>query len=154
MLLKASAGGGGKGMRTVYDASKYVFSFFIHYSEDLCSPTFLSLKSEIEAAKGESLRAFGSDQLLIEKYFTSVRHVEVCRVLSFHMVSWGPNWKWVYWVSFPIIQVQIFGDQYGNIYHINERDCSIQRRHQKIVEVRLFRNGRDAREKVLIVRMK
>ncbi|CAO3668933.1 unnamed protein product [Umbelopsis vinacea] len=86
VLLKASAGGGGKGMRTVYDAS--------------------NLKSEIEAAKGESLRAFGSDQLLIEKYFTSVRHVEV----------------------------QIFGDQYGNIYHINERDCSIQRRHQKIVE--------------------
>jgi acetyl/propionyl-CoA carboxylase alpha subunit len=85
VLLKASAGGGGKGMRTVYDASKYVFSFFIHSSEDLCSPAFLSLKSEIEAAKGESLRAFGSDQLLIEKYFTSVRHVEVCRVPSFHM---------------------------------------------------------------------
>ncbi|CAO3695618.1 unnamed protein product [Umbelopsis ramanniana] len=86
VLLKASAGGGGKGMRTVYNAD--------------------NLKSEIEAAKGESLRAFGSEQLLIEKYFTSVRHVEV----------------------------QIFGDQYGNIYHINERDCSIQRRHQKIVE--------------------
>ncbi|KAG2173177.1 hypothetical protein INT43_004551, partial [Umbelopsis isabellina] len=86
VLLKASAGGGGKGMRTVYKAE--------------------NLQSEIEAAKGESLRAFGSEQLLIEKYFTSVRHVEV----------------------------QIFGDQYGNIYHINERDCSIQRRHQKIVE--------------------
>ncbi|CEG80963.1 hypothetical protein RMATCC62417_15222 [Rhizopus microsporus] len=86
VLLKASAGGGGKGMRTVYDAHK--------------------LREEIEAAKGEALRAFGSDTLLIEKYFTSVHHVEV----------------------------QIFGDKYGNVYHINERDCSIQRRHQKVVE--------------------
>ncbi|KAG1138731.1 hypothetical protein G6F37_010440 [Rhizopus arrhizus] len=86
VLLKAAAGGGGKGMRTVYEASK--------------------LKHEIESAKGESLRSFKSDKLLIEKYFTSVRHVEI----------------------------QIFGDKYGNVYHINERDCSIQRRHQKIVE--------------------
>ncbi|KAI9487753.1 MAG: carbamoyl-phosphate synthase L chain, ATP binding domain-containing protein [Benjaminiella poitrasii] len=82
----ASAGGGGKGMRAVYETSK--------------------LKEEIEAAKGESLRAFGSDKLLIEKYFESIRHVEI----------------------------QIFGDKYGNVYHINERDCSIQRRHQKVVE--------------------
>ncbi|KAI8331185.1 carbamoyl-phosphate synthase L chain, ATP binding domain-containing protein [Chlamydoabsidia padenii] len=86
VLLKASAGGGGKGMRAVYDTSK--------------------LRDEIEAAKGESLRSFGSDKLLIEKYFTSIRHVEI----------------------------QIFGDKYGNVYHINERDCSIQRRHQKVVE--------------------
>ncbi|KAI8376174.1 carbamoyl-phosphate synthase L chain, ATP binding domain-containing protein [Radiomyces spectabilis] len=86
VLLKASAGGGGKGMRTVYDPSK--------------------LRDEIEAAKGESLRAFGSDKLLIEKYFESIRHVEI----------------------------QIFGDVHGNVYHINERDCSIQRRHQKVVE--------------------
>ncbi|KAI9007474.1 carbamoyl-phosphate synthase L chain, ATP binding domain-containing protein [Phycomyces nitens] len=86
VLLKASAGGGGKGMRAVYNTEK--------------------LQEEIEAAKGESLRSFGCDKLLIEKYFESVRHVEV----------------------------QIFGDQYGNVYHINERDCSIQRRHQKIIE--------------------
>ncbi|CEP08412.1 hypothetical protein [Parasitella parasitica] len=86
VLLKASAGGGGKGMRAVYETSK--------------------LKEEIEAAQGESLRAFGSDQLLIEKYFESIRHVEI----------------------------QIFGDKYGNVYHINERDCSVQRRHQKVVE--------------------
>ncbi|CAO3591680.1 unnamed protein product [Absidia cylindrospora] len=86
VLLKASAGGGGKGMRAVYETSK--------------------LREEIEAAKGESLRSFGSDKLLIEKYFTSIRHVEI----------------------------QIFGDKYGNVYHINERDCSIQRRHQKVVE--------------------
>ncbi|KAL0073592.1 carbamoyl-phosphate synthase L chain, ATP binding domain-containing protein [Phycomyces blakesleeanus] len=82
----ASAGGGGKGMRVVYNTTK--------------------LREEIEAAKGESLRSFGSDKLLIEKYFESVRHVEI----------------------------QIFGDQYGNVYDINERDCSIQRRHQKIIE--------------------
>lgn len=86
VLLKASAGGGGKGMRAVYETSK--------------------LEEEIEAAQGESLRAFGSDKLLIEKYFESIRHVEI----------------------------QIFGDKYGNVYHINERDCSIQRRHQKVVE--------------------
>lgn len=86
VLLKAAAGGGGKGMRAVYESSQ--------------------LKQEIEAAKGEALRSFGSNKLLIEKYFTSIRHVEI----------------------------QIFGDKHGNVYHINERDCSIQRRHQKIIE--------------------
>ncbi|KAI9323783.1 carbamoyl-phosphate synthase L chain, ATP binding domain-containing protein [Dichotomocladium elegans] len=86
VLLKASAGGGGRGMRAVYEASK--------------------LSQEIEAAKGESLRSFGSDKLLIEKYFESIRHVEV----------------------------QVFGDKHGNVYSIHERDCSIQRRHQKVVE--------------------
>ncbi|KAI8060989.1 carbamoyl-phosphate synthase L chain, ATP binding domain-containing protein [Gongronella butleri] len=86
ILLKASAGGGGRGMRAVYEESK--------------------LTMEIEAAQGEALRSFGSDKLLVEKYFESIRHVEV----------------------------QIFGDQYGNVYHIGERDCSVQRRHQKVVE--------------------
>ncbi|KAI8987425.1 carbamoyl-phosphate synthase L chain, ATP binding domain-containing protein [Mycotypha africana] len=86
ILLKASAGGGGKGMRAVYNKN--------------------DLEKEIEAAKGEALRSFGSDKLIIEKYFESIRHVEI----------------------------QIFGDEYGNVYHINERDCSIQRRHQKVVE--------------------
>ncbi|KAI7859664.1 carbamoyl-phosphate synthase L chain, ATP binding domain-containing protein [Circinella umbellata] len=86
VLLKASAGGGGRGMRAVYETGK--------------------LREEIETAKGEALRSFGSDNLLIEKYFESIRHVEV----------------------------QIFGDKYGNVYHINERDCSVQRRHQKVIE--------------------
>ncbi|CAG8572114.1 13947_t:CDS:2, partial [Acaulospora colombiana] len=86
ILLKASAGGGGKGMRVVYEESK--------------------LLEEIELAKSESLRSFGSDRLLIEKYFDSIRHVEV----------------------------QILGDQYGNVYHCFERDCSVQRRYQKVIE--------------------
>ncbi|RUS15057.1 carbamoyl-phosphate synthase L chain, ATP binding domain-containing protein, partial [Endogone sp. FLAS-F59071] len=86
VLLKASAGGGGKGMRVVRDEAK--------------------LLEEIETAKGESLRSFGSDRLLIERYFESCRHVEV----------------------------QIMGDQHGHVYHIFERDCSVQRRHQKIIE--------------------
>ncbi|RHZ70458.1 hypothetical protein Glove_271g61 [Diversispora epigaea] len=86
ILLKASAGGGGKGMRIVHEESK--------------------LLEEIEHAKSESLRSFGSDQLLIEKYFDSIRHIEI----------------------------QIIGDQYGNVYHCFERECSIQRRHQKVIE--------------------
>ncbi|CAG8482937.1 6162_t:CDS:10 [Diversispora eburnea] len=86
ILLKASAGGGGKGMRIVHEESK--------------------LSEEIELAKSESLRSFGSDQLLIEKYFDSIRHIEI----------------------------QIIGDQYGNVYHCFERECSIQRRHQKVIE--------------------
>ncbi|RGB28829.1 carbamoyl-phosphate synthase L chain, ATP binding domain-containing protein [Rhizophagus diaphanus] len=86
VLLKASAGGGGKGMRVVHEESK--------------------LREELEHAKLESLKLFGSDELLIEKYFVSVRHVEI----------------------------QIIGDNYGNVYHCFERDCSIQRRHQKVIE--------------------
>ncbi|PKY40549.1 hypothetical protein RhiirA4_494494 [Rhizophagus irregularis] len=86
VLLKASAGGGGKGMRVVHEESK--------------------LREELEHAKLESLKLFGSDELLIEKYFDSVRHVEI----------------------------QIIGDNYGNVYHCFERDCSIQRRHQKVIE--------------------
>nr|CAG8434010.1 9062_t:CDS:10 [Entrophospora candida] len=79
ILLKASSGGGGMGMRIIRDESK--------------------LREEIALAKAESLRLFGSENLLIEKYFDSVSHVE-----------------------------------YGNIYHCFERDCSIQRRHQKVIE--------------------
>lgn len=60
-------------------------------------------------AKGEALRSFGSDKLLIEKYFEHVKHVEV----------------------------QIMGDQHGNVYHCFERECSVQRRHQKVIEVRV-----------------
>ncbi|KAF9964120.1 hypothetical protein BGZ70_006918 [Mortierella alpina] len=86
VLLKASAGGGGKGMRIVHEAA--------------------ALKDEIEMAKSEALRSFGSDNLLIEKYFSNARHIEI----------------------------QIMGDKHGNVYHCFERECSIQRRHQKVIE--------------------
>lgn len=86
LLLKASAGGGGKGMRVV------------HQEKDL--------KKEIESAQRESKSAFGDDTLLIEKYFPRARHIEF----------------------------QIFGDSHGNIVHLFERECSVQRRHQKIIE--------------------
>jgi acetyl/propionyl-CoA carboxylase alpha subunit len=86
VLIKASAGGGGKGMRVVRDASE--------------------LEAAIEAARRESEKAFGDGSLLLEKYIEYARHVEV----------------------------QIFGDNYGNLVHLFERECSIQRRHQKVVE--------------------
>ncbi len=86
VLLKAAAGGGGKGMRIV-EAEK-------------------ELKASIEGAKREGLSSFGNDELIIEKYFPSSRHIEF----------------------------QIFGDQHGNAIHILERECSIQRRYQKIIE--------------------
>ncbi|OWY25658.1 acetyl-CoA carboxylase biotin carboxylase subunit [Sphingobacteriales bacterium UPWRP_1] len=86
VLLKASAGGGGKGMRIVRAAA--------------------DLAKSIEAAKREALSAFGDDTLLIEKYFDSARHIEF----------------------------QIFGDKHGNAIHCFERECSIQRRYQKIIE--------------------
>ncbi|CAG8551553.1 4584_t:CDS:10, partial [Paraglomus brasilianum] len=86
VLLKASAGGGGRGMRVVHDEFK--------------------MREEIALAKSEALHAFGSDILLIEKYFESIRHVEI----------------------------QLMGDKYGNVYHLFERDCSVQRRHQKVIE--------------------
>jgi acetyl-CoA carboxylase biotin carboxylase subunit len=86
VLIKASAGGGGKGMRVVRDASE--------------------LEAAIEAARREAEKAFGDGSLLIERYIETARHVEV----------------------------QILGDNYGNLIHLFERECSIQRRHQKIVE--------------------
>jgi acetyl-CoA carboxylase biotin carboxylase subunit len=86
VLIKASAGGGGKGMRTVRDLA--------------------DLEEAIEGAKREAKNAFGDDTLLIEKYIERPRHVEI----------------------------QILGDQHGNIVHLFERECSIQRRHQKIIE--------------------
>jgi len=86
VLLKASAGGGGKGMRVVERA------------EDLADG--------IAGAKREAAAAFGDDRLLIEKYLTRPRHVEV----------------------------QVFADRHGNAVHLFERDCSVQRRHQKVVE--------------------
>ncbi len=86
VLLKAAAGGGGKGMRIVHDAS--------------------SLQAAMEGAKREALNAFGNDELLIEKYFESARHIEF----------------------------QVFGDRHGNTVHLFERECSIQRRYQKVFE--------------------
>ncbi|MEO0576437.1 MAG: acetyl-CoA carboxylase biotin carboxylase subunit [Pseudomonadota bacterium] len=86
VLLKASAGGGGKGMRIV--------------------TTEAAFSSELAAAKREARNSFGDDAMLVEKYLTSPRHIEV----------------------------QVFADTHGNIVHLFDRDCSIQRRHQKIVE--------------------
>ena len=86
VLLKASAGGGGKGMRAVLSAAEF--------------------EDALISAKRESMTSFGDDQMLIEKYLTRPRHVEI----------------------------QIFCDSHGNGVYLFERDCSIQRRHQKVIE--------------------
>lgn len=86
VLIKASAGGGGKGMRIVRRSDDFL--------------------SALDSAKREAKSAFGDDRLILEKYFDSCRHVEV----------------------------QVFGDQHGNVIHLFERECTIQRRHQKIIE--------------------
>ena len=86
LLVKASAGGGGKGMKIVRAVSE--------------------LRAAIESAQREAMKAFGDDRLLLERYIEEPRHVEF----------------------------QIFGDAHGNIVHLFERDCSLQRRHQKVVE--------------------
>lgn len=86
VLLKATAGGGGKGMRIVWR------------EEDL--------ESAWESARKEAAAAFGNDGMYMEKFIEEPRHIEI----------------------------QVIGDQYGNVSHLSERDCSIQRRHQKLVE--------------------
>ena len=86
LMVKAAAGGGGKGMRVV------------------SSPD--DLGSALEAAKNEARNSFGNDTLILEKFLDNPRHIEV----------------------------QILGDNFGNIIHLYERECSIQRRHQKIIE--------------------
>ncbi len=86
LLIKAAAGGGGKGMRVV------------------ASPK--DLKESIVSAKREALSGFGDDRIFIERYVEKSRHIEI----------------------------QILGDEHGNIVHLGERECSIQRRHQKIIE--------------------
>ena len=86
VLLKASAGGGGKGMRAVEKPDDF--------------------GRALEGACRESQAAFGDDRMLIEKYLQRPRHVEV----------------------------QVFADSHGNVVHLHERDCSLQRRHQKVVE--------------------
>lgn len=86
VMLKASNGGGGRGMRIV------------NQEEDL--------EKEFNEAKNESKKAFGDDMIFIEKYLRGPKHIEV----------------------------QIIGDNYGNVVHLYDRDCSVQRRHQKVVE--------------------
>ena len=86
VMMKASAGGGGKGMR-------------LAYSEQ-------DVREGFEATKREGLASFGDDRVFIEKFIESPRHIEI----------------------------QVLGDQHGNIVYLNERECSVQRRHQKVVE--------------------
>ena len=86
VMMKASAGGGGKGMRLAYSET--------------------DVREGFEATKREGQNSFGDDRVFIEKFILNPRHIEI----------------------------QILGDQHGNIVYLNERECSIQRRHQKVVE--------------------
>jgi 3-methylcrotonyl-CoA carboxylase alpha subunit len=86
VLIKAVAGGGGKGMRKVVSAEDFV--------------------SALQSCKREAIASFGDDRVLLEKYISCPRHIEV----------------------------QLFADNFGNVVHLFERDCSLQRRHQKIIE--------------------
>jgi len=86
VMMKASAGGGGKGMRLAYGEQ--------------------DVREGFEATKREGLASFGDDRVFIEKFIESPRHIEI----------------------------QVLGDKHGNILYLNERECSVQRRHQKVVE--------------------
>lgn len=86
IMIKASAGGGGKGMRIVYQPA--------------------DLEEQLLRARSEALNAFGEDSVFMEKFITNPKHIEV----------------------------QILGDQHGNILHLFERECSVQRRNQKVLE--------------------
>ncbi len=86
LLIKASAGGGGKGMRIVENEAE--------------------LEEQMNAAKSEALASFGDDSVFIEKYVASPKHIEI----------------------------QVLGDKHGNYVYLHERECSIQRRHQKLIE--------------------
>ncbi len=87
IILKAAHGGGGRGMRVVNDEKDFEAAF--------------------EQARSESLSAFGSPDVFVEKFISRARHIEV----------------------------QLLGDKHGNLVHLYERDCSVQRRHQKVVEI-------------------
>ncbi len=86
VMMKASAGGGGKGMRLAYNEK--------------------DVREGFEATKREGLSSFGDDRVFIEKFIEDPRHIEI----------------------------QVLGDKHGNILYLNERECSIQRRHQKVIE--------------------
>ena len=86
VLIKASAGGGGKGMRRVDKAEDFI--------------------AALQGCQREAKSSFGDDHVLVERYVTRPRHIEI----------------------------QVFGDSYGNVIHLHERDCSVQRRHQKVLE--------------------
>ncbi|NLK93886.1 MAG: pyruvate carboxylase [Clostridiales bacterium] len=87
VMLKAAAGGGGRGMRIVRSENEII--------------------DQYRSAKNEAKKAFGIDDIFIEKYLEGPKHIEI----------------------------QVLGDKYGNIVHLYERDCSIQRRHQKVIEI-------------------
>lgn len=86
VMIKAVMGGGGKGMRVVKEAEGFM--------------------EALESARDEAQKAYADQNMLLEKYISEPRHVEV----------------------------QIFADKHGNVVHLYERDCSVQRRHQKIIE--------------------
>jgi acetyl-CoA carboxylase biotin carboxylase subunit len=86
VIIKATAGGGGKGMRIVWEEEKF--------------------ENAYQTARSEAESSFSNPEVYIEKYLENPRHVEI----------------------------QIMGDQFGNVYHYGERDCSVQRRHQKLIE--------------------
>src|SRR5919107_232449 len=86
VIIKASAGGGGKGMRVARDVDDFARSF--------------------QLARSEALSAFGNGDVYVEKYLQRPRHIEF----------------------------QILGDKFGSVIHVGERDCSVQRRHQKLIE--------------------
>ncbi|HTK65602.1 MAG TPA: biotin carboxylase N-terminal domain-containing protein, partial [Pseudonocardia sp.] len=86
LLVKASAGGGGKAMRIVHDAA--------------------TLARDIAACRREALGAFGDDTVFLESYLVGARHIEI----------------------------QVFGDHHGQVFHLGERECSVQRRYQKVLE--------------------